>query len=412
LVDLLCGLPLTLEVLVTVYEPQSEEALSDPHGAHRWMLAECPVHRHEEMDIFTVNRGVDVIEVARNTTRFTAARGQGPKGRPGGGLHNDEPEHSMFRRMVLAWFSLKRQDQQRPVIEELCDELCNAMEATGTRRAELHDDLACPLPVILISRLLGVAEEDRDRFKVWSDAQVLAMGRADASNKQTQAEMHTYLLAGVLRRRELLADGLPLPDDLISGLVSAAAQAPRDIEDSELIGLLAQLLVGGNETTTSLITNCIWRLLEDRSRLWAAVVADPTLVEIAVEESLRFDAPVLGLFRETVCPVSFNDGHDGAVEVPAGARVQMNYAAACRDPSMFDDPDTFRLDRDLGDLRRRQLAFGSGVHFCLGANLARTEAIVALHTLVTRFPTLRLDGPTERIAPWFLWGRHRLPVAW
>jgi cytochrome P450 len=397
---------------MTGYDPQSEAALDDPHLAHQWLLAECPVHHHAGMDVFTVSRGADVIEVARNTDRFTATTGQGPKDRPSGGLFNDGAEHTMFRRMVLAWFSLKRQDAQRSMIEMLANELCDAMEADGRRSAELHDDLACPLPVILISRLLGVAEQDRDRFKEWSDAQVLAMGRADASNKQTQAEMHAYLRDGIQARRTMMADGQPLPDDLIAGLVTAAAEAPREIEETELVGLLAQLLVGGNETTTSLITNCVWRLLEDRSRLWEAVVADPSLADIAVEESLRFDAPVLGLFRKSVCPVAFDDGACGAVTVPEGARVQMNYAAAGRDPALFTDPNTFRLDRDLADLRRRQLAFGSGLHFCLGANLARAEAIATVRTLVERFPTLHLAGPTERIEPWFLWGRHRLPVAW
>jgi cytochrome P450 len=397
---------------VTGYDPQSAEALHDPHAAHAWMLAACPVHHHETMDVYTVNRGADVVEVARNTDRFTATTGQGPVGRPAGGLFNDGLEHTMFRRMVLAWFTLKRQDAQRPVIEELAHALCDEISTGGRRSAELHDEFACPLPVILISRLLGVEEHDRDRFKVWSDAQVLAMGRADASNKQTQAEMHEYLRNGVRARRALITNGKPLPDDLISGLVTAADGAARPIEEAELIGLLAQLLVGGNETTTSLITNCVWRLLEDRSRLWDAVVADPTLADIAVEESLRFDAPVLGLFRKAVCPVAFDDGVGGSVPIPEGARVQMNYGAAGRDPALFDDPNTFRLDRNLADLRRRQLSFGSGVHFCLGANLARAEAIVALQTLVTRFPTLRLDGETERIAPWFLWGRHRLPVAW
>jgi cytochrome P450 len=376
------------------------------------MLSSCPVHHHSGMDVYTVNRGTDVVEVARNTERFTATTGQGPKDRPAGGLFNDGAEHTMFRRMVLAWFTLKRQDAQRPIIEELSHALCDEFSADGRRHAELHDEFACPLPVILISRLLGVAEHDRDRFKVWSDAQVLAMGRADASNKQTQAEMHHYLRDGVQVRRAQIASGRELPDDLISGLVVAADAAPRPIDEAELIGLLAQLLVGGNETTTSLITNCVWRLLEDRARLWDAVVADPALADLAVEESLRFDAPVLGLFRKSVCPVAFDDGMGGTVTIPEGARVQMNYAAAGRDPALFDDPNTFRLDRNLAELRRRQLAFGSGVHFCLGANLARAEAIVAVQTLVTRFPNMRMDGDTERIAPWFLWGRHRLPVAW
>ncbi len=388
------------------YDPLDPAVLQDPHPASRWLLEQCPVHHHEGMDVTTVSRHADVLDVARDTDRYTAAFGQGPVGRPGGGLFNDPPEHTLFRQMVLSWFTARRMEEQGPVIATLAHALVDAMVAGGRRAAELHDALACPLPVILIARLLGVAEEDRDRFKVWSDAQVLAMGRADASNKATQQEMHAYLLDGIRARRATLDAGGALSDDLISGLVLAAAAARRPVAEQELLGVLAQLLVGGNETTTSLITNGVWRLLERRSR-WEAVVADPGLCEVAVEESLRFDPPVLGLFRQTACPVALH-----GVAVPAGARVQMNYAAANRDAAVFDDPDAFRLDRDLAALRRRHLSFGSGVHLCLGANLARAEATIALRVLVERLPELHLAGATERIAPWFLWGRHRLPVAW
>lgn len=391
---------------MTGYDPLSPAALHDPHASGAWLRDECPVHRHEGMGFHTVSRHADVVDVARDTERFTAAFGQGPVGRPGGGLFNDPPEHTMFRQIVLSWFTAKRMEEQRPTITALAHQLVDAMEAGGARTAELHDDLACPLPVILIARLLGVAEHDRDRFKVWSDAQVLAMGRADASNKATQAEMHAYLLDGIRTRRAALDAGEELSDDLISGMVRAAGEARRPIDEVEILGVLAQLLVGGNETTTSLITNCVWRLLQDR-RLWDAVVADPSRCEVAVEESLRFDPPVLGLFRQTACPVERH-----GVALPEGARVQMNYAAANRDPTVFDAPDEFRLDRDLATLRRRHVAFGSGVHLCLGANLARYEATVALQVVVERLPGLYLAGPTERIAPWFLWGRHRLPVAW
>jgi len=388
------------------YDPLDPEVLNDPHPANRWLLEQCPVHHHDGMGFTTVSRHADVLDVARDTDRYTAAFGQGPVGRPGGGLFNDPPEHTLFRQMVLSWFTARRMEEQRPVITALAHSLVDAMVDGGRRSAELHDDLACPLPVILVARLLGVAEQDRDRFKVWSDAQVLAMGRADASNKATQQEMHAYLLDGIRSRRAALDAGAELSDDLISGMVRAAAGARRPVGEHEILGVLAQLLVGGNETTTSLITNCLWRLLEEPAR-WAAVVADPALGEVAVEESLRFDPPVLGLFRQTACPVELH-----GTTVPAGARVQMNYAAANRDAAVFDDPDTFRLDRDLAVLRRRQLAFGSGVHLCLGAALARSEATIALRVLVERLPGLRLAGPTERIAPWFLWGRHRLPVAW
>lgn len=392
---------------MTGYDPTSPEAMEDPHASGSWLRDQCPVHRHEGMGFYTVSRHADVLEVARDTNLFTANYAQGPVGRAGaGGLFNDPPEHSMFRQIVLQWFTAKRQEEQRPTITGLAHQLIDAMEARGTRTAELHDDLACPLPVILISRLLGVAEEDRDRFKVWSDAQVLAMGRADASNKETQEEMYAYLLHGIRTRRAAMEKGEPLTDDLISGMVQAADQARRPIAENEILGMLGQLLVGGNETTTSLITNCVWRLLE-RRELWEAVVADPSLCEVAIEESLRFDAPVLGLFRQAACPVERH-----GVTIPEGARVQMNYVAANRDPEVFDDPDTFRLDRDLGYLKRRHVAFGSGVHLCLGANLARYEGVIALQTLVERLPGLQLAGPTERIAPWFLWGRHRLPVRW
>jgi len=165
--------------------------------------------------------------------------------------------------------------------------------------------------------------------------------------------------------------------------------------------------VGGNETTTSLITNCVWRLLQQRE-LWDAVCADPArLAEVAVEESLRFDAPVLGLFRTTTTPVELH-----GVEVPERTKVMMLFASANRDAQAWDDPDSFRLDRDLAQLRRQQLAFGAGVHFCLGAPLARLEAKVALELLATALPGLRLDGEPERIEPFLLWGKRTMPVRW
>lgn len=391
---------------VTDYDPFAPATLEDPHPAHQWLLERCPVHFYEPMGFYTVSRHENLVEVARDQTRFSAHWGQGPADRPGGGMLDDPPDHTMFRRMVLSFFTPRRIEAQTPAIEQLASELVDAIAVRSDRRAELHDDIACPLPVIIIARLLGVAEADRERFKTWSDAQVAAMGRADQSNRETAMQMYAYLQDGVTERRSLLADGRPLPDDLISGLVTAASSAPREITDAEILGMLGQLLVGGNETTTSLITNCVWRLLEDRSR-WEAVVADPSLVEVAVEESLRFDPPVLGLWRKAVCPVTWH-----GVTIPEGARVQMLYAAANRDPAVFDDPNSFRLDRDLAELRRMHVSFGSGVHFCLGASMARTEAIVAVRTLAARLPSLRLAGPTERIEPQFLWGRHRLPVTW
>ena len=169
--------------------------------------------------------------------------------------------------------------------------------------------------------------------------------------------------------------------------------------------MLVQLLVGGNETTTSLITNLVWRLLQNRE-LWQALVDDPTLVDVAIEESLRFDPPVLGMYRTTTCPVSMS----GTV-IPADEKVMLLYASANRDPKVWDDPDTFRLDRDLNQLRRH-MSFGFGLHVCPGAALARTETRIAVNKLIASVPTLQLDGEPERIETFLLWGKRTMPVRW
>ena len=157
--------------------------------------------------------------------------------------------------------------------------------------------------------------------------------------------------------------------------------------------------MGGNETTTSAITNMVWRLLE-RPALWDRVVREPACLESAVEESLRFDPPVLALYRNITRDVTLHD-----VTIPKGSKVMMYYAAANRDPRIWSHPDEFDIDRT-----GRHMSFGLGVHFCLGAQLARLEAQCALEALVSRFPNLSLVNAGERIPPFFLWGRKRLPV--
>jgi cytochrome P450 len=168
-----------------------------------------------------------------------------------------------------------------------------------------------------------------------------------------------------------------------------------------VLSVVSQLFVGGNETTTSLITNAVWRLLQDPQR-WQTLVSKPELIDNALEESLRYDPPVLGLYRTVTRDVELR-----GVTIPVNSKVMLNYAAANRDPEVFDAPNEFRLDRPP----RRHLSFGLGVHFCLGSQLARLEARTALSSLVQRFPDLQLQNDGERIAPFFLWGRHRLPVS-
>jgi cytochrome P450 len=254
--------------------------------------------------------------------------------------------------------------------------------------------------------MLGVPEEMRETFKEWSDSQLQGMNGNDPEREaKARRAMSEYLLNQAEQRREIVRSGGQLPNDIISEMVEASMAESEAISDAEMLSLLVQILVGGNETTTSLITNLLWRLLGDRE-LWEAVVADPTLVDVAVEESLRFDPPVLGLYRSTTCPVTMS-----GVEIPAEEKVMVMYASANRDPAVWDDPDTFRLDRDLNQLRRH-LGFGFGIHVCPGAALARTEARIALQKLIVAMPNLRLDGEPERIETFLLWGKRTFPVAW
>jgi cytochrome P450 len=268
----------------------------------------------------------------------------------------------------------------------------------------------------VIARLLGISEHDLDHFATMSDDLTRTYNLPDpAASAPARARLDAYFQGEIDHRRALLAEagvtepaesdlGTVLPNDMISGFVVAEYQGRR-LTDHEMQWVLLLLMLGGNETSTALLTNVLWRLLEDRSR-WEAVRADRRLVEVAIEESLRHDPPVLGLFRTATHPVELH-----GVTVPEKAKVMVCYASANRDAAVWDDPEEFRLDRPL-DALRRHLSFGFGAHFCPGAALARIEARIALHELLERFPDLRLDGPTTRIEAFNLWGRATLPVAW
>ena len=396
------------------YDPFAPDTLADPFPAYSWLRDECPVHRYDArgMQFSTLSRHADVLAALKDVERFSSRQGQGPFRSEPIALFDDPPAHTFFRRLVTTSFTPRAVQRRESMIESLVEELVVAMLDGPGRVADLHDALAVPLPTIVIARMLGVPEELRATFKRWSDAQVAGMGAGDVDEqRRTRREMQSYFIEEITRRRAMAADGEDLPDDLVSGLVAAAMQEERPITEAELLSLLTQLLVGGNETTTSLLTNVVWRLLE-RPERWQAVVDDPTLVEVAIEESLRHDPPVLGLFRATTCPVALDEGHLDAGHLETDRKVMLLWASANRDPEVWDDPDEFRLDRDLAALRARHLSFGFGIHACPGAPLSRLEARLALTALVRRAPGLQLAGPTTRIEPFFLWGRRSLPVRW
>lgn len=386
------------------WSPFSETVMADPANGHHELLATCPVHRCGEFDppFYTLSLYHDVAEALRDIETFSSQYGQGPRFTEPAGMLCDPPQHTYFRKLLQQWFTPKAIEDLRQPVSRLANELIDAV-LTGTGEFDLHDDFAFPLPVVIIAGLLGVPTSDLDRFKHWSDVQVAAMGSEDpAQYLDEQTAFLEYMQNHLKTRRAEIASGAGVPDDLLTLIAGARYDNGQWVDESDALSVLNQLLVGGNETTTSLITNMVWRLLENPER-WQALLANPTLAEAAVEESLRYDPPVLGLYRNTTREVTLH-----GQTIPANSKVLINYAAANRDPAVFANPDNF----DIARPPKRHMSFGLGVHFCLGAPMARLEAEIALTALASRVPGLRLLGPGERITPFFLWGRRKLPVAW
>ena len=378
--------------------------MQDPASGSDFLLTQCPVHRCEEFDppFYTLSRYADVEAALRDIETFSSHYGQGPRFTEPAGMLCDPPQHTFYRKLVQGWFTPKAIEALREPVTALTNELVDQIMAGGAT-FDAHDQFAFPLPVTIIARLMGVPESDLPQFKRWSDIQVAIMGSEDPTQfLEDQQAFLLYMQNHLAGRRQQILDGLDVPDDLLSLVAGARDDAGEFVNEADALSVLNQLLVGGNETTTSLITNVLWRLLEVPER-WQMIVNDPALIRSAVEESLRYDPPVLGLYRNTTRDVELHE-----VLIPAGSKVYINYAAANRDASLYENPDEFLVTRNP----QRHMAFGLGVHFCLGATTARLEAEVALQVLSQKMPGLALLGPGERIGPFFLWGRKRLPLRW
>ncbi len=402
----------------SAYNPFAQETLDNPFPAYEALRNECPVHQFDGYNhpLYTATRYDDVVELLTNVDQWSSSYGQMPSYSEKGCLFSDPPEHSMYRKLVQKSFAPRHVARMEDEITQLVTELLDQMAQRDS--GDLHDDLACPLPVLIIAKILGVPTEDLSQFKQWSDDQLDAANSQDpTAGDVPRKAMADYFVERLEERRELLrlaghdpdtaqADvlGDAIPDDVISGLLIAETEGRR-LEHRELMTILNQLLVGGNETTTSLITNLFWRLLQ-QPELLEQVRNNPELDTVAVEESLRIDAPVLGLYRTSVGTQTL-----AGVTLEDRDKIMATFGAANRDPEMFEDPDTFRLDRDPVELRKH-LAFGLGHHFCPGAHLSRLEARIALRLTLDRFTTIELNGDTERIGAFLLWGRKKLPARW
>ena len=305
-------------------------------------------------------------------------------------INDDPPRHTRFRGLVNRAFTPRRIDDLEPWIETIVDELLNAIDE---QPVDIVGSFTIPFPVTVISTLLGIPPEERERFKRWSNALVGGAGGFSGDREAELRDMRGFLSDAVVAKRAAPAE------DLITALGAAAVDGER-LQDWEVLGFCMLLLVAGNETTTNLIGNML-HVLADRPELWAQLREDRSLVDPMIEETLRYDGPVHMQFRITT-----RDAELAGVTIPARSPVVVGFAAANRDPAEFPQPDEFRIDRGL----TRHLAFGIGIHYCLGSPLARVEARIALNALLDRYGTLEHAGTGTRTASPILRGFERLPL--
>ena len=299
-------------------------------------------------------------------------------------LSLDPPDHTRLRRLVAKAFTPRVVAALAPRVRSLADELLSAAGAGDSAQLEVVSQLAYPLPVRIISELLGVPAADQPRFAGWSARLAHSLqpqfGAADpaqaAAAQQASQEFAEYFRELIARRRARPAS------DLLTELIRAEDEGER-LTEEELIATCVLLLVAGHETTVGLISNAILALLRHPDQL-AALRADPDLAAGAVEETLRYDAPVQLTGR-----VARGGLQAGTLAVPDGALLVLLLAATGRDPAAFADPDRF----DIGRGASHHLAFAAGPHFCLGAPLARLEATIALQAFVTRVTGPWLEAP-------------------
>ena len=306
-----------------------------------------------------------------------------PRGNTPGFLFLDPPDHTRLRKLAQQAFAPRVVRALEPEIDAMVDRLLDAMAEVGS--ADLIADLAYPLPVAVICRLLGVPVRDEPRF---SSAAALVAQALDPIMSITGApdpQADVRLQAGAWLREylgELVERRRAEPEeDLISALIAAEEDGDQLTAD-EIVATCNLLLIAGHETTVNLIANAAQEMLRTPAH-WAALAADPSLAASIVEETLRFDPPV-----QLVMRIAGADLRIGAIDIPRGDTMLLLLAAAQRDPAMYDRAGEFRLDRESA----RHLSFGLGPHFCLGAPLARLEARLALAKLTARFPKARLNA--------------------
>lgn len=370
------------------------EFYRDPYPIYHQLRAADPVHWSEIMGSWVLTRYDDVVATMRDPRRFSSAGRhalsldrlpEAARKRAGpiydhyavGLIHTDPPDHTRLRALVSKVFTVRAMESLRPHVQAIVDGILDAAQPNG--EMDVMRDLAYPLPVVIISRILGIPAEDHERFRYWNDGvnELTASGRTTEANIERGLPRFLHLRAYLKR---LIEQRRREPEeDLLSALVAVEEEGERLGED-ELITTYQTLITAGFETTMNLIGTGLITLLRHPEQL-ERLRGDATLLEPAVEELLRYETPFQRNWR-----VAAQDVELGGKRIERGQLVAQMLGAANRDPAVFPDPDRFDIGRQSG----RHIAFGYGIHFCIGAPLARIEAAIAFNALLRRFPALRL----------------------
>ena len=393
------------------YTLKSADVTHDPYPLYHTIRACAPVYFDPLLERWLVT-GYREVEAVLRDLRFSskgAARLSRPDQRGNhpaltqnlarNMIRNDPPEHTRMRNHVNRAFTPRLVERLRPQIEELTNSLLNKVQASG--RMEVRSDLAYPLPVAVITALLGADLEMADQLRRWTDDLSNLLGAPEPTSELLDAanrsviERDAYILSvGAQRRSEPR-------NDLISALVSNHDNGEK-VSDADLCSICGVLLSAGHETTSNLISNGLLALLRHPEQL--TLLRDrPELIEGAVEELLRYDSPVQWNGRLAVADVEI-----AGAQIRSGDLVTIGHAAANRDPAQFNNPDALDITR----YPNQHLAFGHGIHYCVGAALARVEGAIAISTVLGRMPNLRLLNGDLRWKPGLLVRKlESLPVA-
>jgi cytochrome P450 len=368
-----------------LYDPFSAAIQADPFPVYRVLRDEHPVYFNPDRGLWVLSRFADVEAALRDPATYSSANGislgSNTQSMVPLLLTMDPPRHDQLRKLVSRAFTPRRVADLEPRVRELASSLLDRMVT------DCFDaiDFAAAFPTMVIADLLGVPTNDHERFRAWVESVITIDPGAIASNADAPSltELFTYL-QGVIDERERQRR-----DDMISALLDADVDGER-LGKGELLGFVLLLLAAGFETTKNLIGNGI-AILGERPELRRRLVATPDDIPKVIEEVLRYESPVACLTRMTTRDVELH-----SVTIPEGARVLILYASANRDDRAFERPDDFDPDRT----EDRHLAFGQGIHYCLGAALARLEARVAFEEVLARLPEYEVTGRDRFRSPY------------